>query len=280
MSLSWLQSVALGMLQGATEFLPISSSGHLVLARAVLGVGAVPLLFDVLLHVATLAAVCVVFRRRLRALAGALPDLVRSAERRRGAAADRRLVLLLLLASVVTAAIGLTLDRLGVPREPRFAAAMLLVTAAALVAARVLRGQAPTAVAAGWQPGWRWALAVGIAQGVAVLPGISRAGATIATAVIAGADRETAAEFSFLAAIPAIVGALLLTLRDVPALAGGAAAGAGVGGALVAGMVASFLVGWLALTLLLQIVRSGRLHLFAFYLVPVGVLGLLLLGGN
>ena len=280
MSLSWLQSVALGMLQGATEFLPISSSGHLVLARAVLGVGAVPLLFDVLLHVATLAAVCVVFRRRLRALAGVLPDLVRPAGRRRGAAADRRLVLLLLLASVATAAIGLTLDRLGVPREPRFAAAMLLVTAAALVAARVLRGQAPAAVAAGWQPGWRWALAVGIAQGVAVLPGISRAGATIATAVIAGADRETAAEFSFLAAIPAIVGALLLTLRDVPALAGGAAAGAGVGGALVAGMVASFLVGWLALTLLLQIVRSGRLHLFAFYLVPVGVLGLLLLGGG
>ena len=280
MSLSWLQSVALGMLQGATEFLPISSSGHLVLARAVLGTGEVPLLFDVLLHVATLAAVCVVFRRRLRALAGALPDLVRAAERRRGAAADRRMLLLLVLASVATAAIGLTLDRLGVPREPRFAAAMLLVTAAALVAARVLRGQAPAAAAAGWQPGWRWALAVGIAQGVAVLPGISRAGATIATAVIAGADRETAAEFSFLAAIPAIVGALLLTLRDVPALAGGTAAGAGVGGALVAGMVASFLVGWLALTLLLQIVRSGRLHLFAFYLVPVGVLGLLLLGGG
>ena len=280
MSLSWLQSVALGMLQGATEFLPISSSGHLVLARAVLGTGEVPLLFDVLLHVATLAAVCVVFRRRLRALAGALPDLVRAAERRRGAAADRRMLLLLVLASVATAAIGLTLDRLGVPREPRFAAAMLLVTAAALVAARVLRGQAPAAAAAGWQPGWRWALAVGIAQGVAVLPGISRAGATIATAVIAGADRETAAEFSFLAAIPAIVGALLLTLRDVPALAGGTTAGAGVGGALVAGMVASFLVGWLALTLLLQIVRSGRLHLFAFYLVPVGVLGLLLLGGG
>ena len=174
MSLSWLQAVALGMLQGATEFLPISSSGHLVLARALLGTGEVPLLFDVLLHVATLAAVCVVFRRRLWALAGVLPDLVRPAARRRGAAADRRMVLLLLVASAATAAIGLTLDRLGVPRAPRFAAAMLLVTAAALLAAWMVRGQAPPR--AGWQPGWRWALAIGIAQGVAVLPGISRAG--------------------------------------------------------------------------------------------------------
>ncbi len=272
MTLTWWQSLALGALQGATEFLPVSSSGHLILLRAVLGMGEVPLLFDVLLHVATLAAVGVVFRRRLGELACAALDLARPEPLRRGRAADRRLLLLLLVATVVTAGIGLLLGRLGLPREPRLAAAMLLVTAALLVGARVLRGQALPR--RGWQPGWRWALVVGIAQGLAVLPGLSRSGVTMATAILAGADREAAAEFSFLAAIPAIAGALLVTLPDLPALAAG---GGGVG-PLVAGMAAAFAVGWGALALLLRIVRRGRLHLFALYLVPAGVLALALIG--
>ena len=271
MTLSLWQSALLGALQGATEFLPVSSSGHLVLLRGLLGVGEVPLLFDVLLHVSTLAAVGVVFRRRLADLAGAAGDWLRPpAARRPGRAADRRLLQLLLLATVATGGVGFAVQRLGVPREPRFVALMLLATAALLVAARVLRGAALPRPH--WRPRWPWALLVGVVQGVAVLPGISRSGATIAAGVVAGADRETAAEFSFLAVIPAIVGALAASLPEAAAL--GAATGTA---AMACGLLAAFAVGWLALTLLLRIVRRGRLHLFALYLVPVGLLGLVLL---
>ena len=106
---------------------------------------------------------------------------------------------------------------------------------------------------------------------MAVVPGISRSGATIAAAVVAGADRETAADFSFLAAVPAILGALVVSLPEVAAL------GATSTAAIACGLLASFAVGWLALTLLLRIVRRGRLHLFALYLIPAGLLGLTLL---
>ncbi len=265
------QAALLGALQGATEFLPVSSSGHLILLREILGAGEVPLLFDVLLHLSTAAAVGVVFRRRLAQLAGAAADLVRRPQRRSPErAADRRLLQLLALASLATAGVGLAIQRLGLPREPRAAALMLLVTAGVLLAARLLRGAAPPRP--DWQPRWPWALLVGVVQGVAVVPGISRSGATIAAGVLAGADRERAAEFSFLAALPAILGAAAVSLPEASAL--GSSIGAA---ALAGGLAASFAVGWLALTLLLRIVRRGRLHLFALYLIPAGILGLLLL---
>ena len=271
MNLSVWQSALLGALQGATEFLPVSSSGHLVLLRRILGVGEVPLLFDVLLHLSTLAAVGVVFRRRLADLVSAAADWLRPPARRHAERTpDRRLLQLLLLATVATGGVGIVVQRLGVPREPRFVALMLLATAVVLVAARVLRGAA--LLRPHWQPRWPWALLVGVVQGVAVLPGISRSGATIAAAMVAGADRETAAEFSFLAAVPAIVGALAVSLPEAAAL-GAATSSAAIAG----GLLASFAVGWLALTLMLRIVRRGRLHLFALYLFPVGLLGLILL---
>lgn len=264
------QSVLLGALQGATEFLPVSSSGHLVLLREILGVGEVPLLFDVLLHLSTAAAVAVVFRRRLADLARAAAGLLRRPARRPPErAADRRLLLLLAVASLATAGVGLALQRVGLPRDPRTAALMLLVTAAILLAARLLRGAARRP---DWQPRWPWALLMGVVQGAAVVPGLSRAGATIAAGVLAGADRERAAEFSFLAALPAVLGALAVAAPEAAALGGSISAAAMAGG-----LLASFAVGWLALRLLLRIVRRGRLHLFALYLIPAGLLGLFLL---
>ena len=272
--MSFWQAVALGALQGVTEFLPVSSSGHLVLLRGVLRVGEVPLLFDVLLHLATLAATAVVFRVRLGRLVAAGVDLLRPPVRRRCSPADRRLVLLLLLCTVVTGGIGVAFRSFGLPREPRLVAVMLLVTAALLLAARWLRGasepRAEAAPGAGWQPRWPWALLVGAVQGLAVIPGISRSGATIAAGVLAGADRETAAEFSFLASVPAILGAVLVSLPELSTLETAVAAPA-----LAAGMAVSFAAGWLALTVLLRIVRRGRLHLFALYLVPAGIVGLI-----
>ena len=271
------QAVALGALQGVTEFLPVSSSGHLVLLREVLEIGEVPLLFDVLLHLSTLAATAVVFRTRLRRLIAAAVDLLRPRARPRAGSDERRLLGLLLLSTVVTGAIGMAIGSVGLPREPRLVAAMLLVTAAVLLAARCLRGAAApragevTAAAplSRWQPRWPWALLVGAVQGLAVIPGISRSGATIAAGVLAGADREAAADFSFLASVPAILGAVAVSLPELSALEAAVDVSA-----MVAGMAVSFAAGWLALTVLLRIVRRGRLHLFALYLIPVGIVGL------
>ena len=277
------EAVVLGALQGLTEFLPVSSSGHLVLLREVLAVGEVPLLFDVLLHLSTLAATAVVFRARLGRLIAAAVDLLRPPARRRHRPGDRRMVVLLLLCTAVTGGIGMAFGSFGLPRSPRLVSAMLLITAALLLAARWLRGAAePSADAhaeegagapsAGWQPRWPWALLVGAVQGLAVIPGISRSGATIAAGVLAGADRETAAEFSFLASVPAILGAVAVSLPELAALEAAVDLPA-----LAAGMAVSFAAGWLALTALLRIVRRGRLHLFALYLVPVGIIGLTVL---
>ena len=278
------EAVVLGALQGLTEFLPVSSSGHLVLLREVLAVGEVPLLFDVLLHLSTLAATAVVFRARLGRLVAAGGDLLRPPARRRHRPGDRRMVVLLLLCTAVTGGIGMAFGSFGLPRSPRLVSAMLLITAALLLAARWLRGAAEASAdahaeqgagappGAGWQPRWPWALLVGTVQGLAVIPGISRSGATIAAGVLAGADRETAAEFSFLASVPAILGAVAVSLPELAALEEAVDLPA-----LAAGMAVSFAAGWLALTALLRIVRRGRLHLFALYLVPVGIIGLTVL---
>ncbi len=296
--MSFWQAVALGALQGVTEFLPVSSSGHLVLLRDILRLGEVPLLFDVLLHLSTLAATALVFRARLGRLLAAGIDLLRPPVRRRSEPAERRLLLLLLLCTVVTGGIGMAIGSVGLPREPRLVAVLLLVTAAVLLAARFRRGQAaprrdpaprgqaaphggaatcaatvPGAVSVpGWQPRWQWALLVGAVQGLAVIPGISRSGATIAAGVLAGADRESAADFSFLASVPAILGAVAVSLPELSALEAAVDPAA-----LIAGMAVSFAAGWLALTVLLRIVRRGRLHLFAIYLIPAGIVGLTVL---
>ena len=273
--MSFWQAVALGGLQGITEFLPVSSSGHLVLLRGLLEMGEVPLLFDVLLHLSTLAATAVVFRAWLGRLIAAGVDLLRPPARRRCSPDDRRLLLLLVLCTAVTGAIGMALGSVGLPRAPGFVSFMLLVTAALLLAAPLVRGMAgPRAEAApsvAGQPRWPWALLIGVVQGLAVIPGISRSGATIAVGVLAGADRETAADFSFLASVPAILGAVAVSLPELSALEATVDAPA-----MAAGMAVSFAAGWLALTVLLRIVRRGRLHLFALYLIPVGIIGLTL----
>jgi undecaprenyl-diphosphatase len=261
----------LGSLQGATEFLPISSSGHLVLARAAIDLPQGSLLFDVLLHVATLFVVCFVFRSRLVALLGAAADLLlRPARPDPARAPERRLLLLLLIATAVTGVVALSVNALEPPRQARWTGAMMLVTAVVLVVGRRLSTRQEKRARSG-QPGWRWATGVGFAQGIAVLPGLSRSGLTIAVATAGGAAREAAAEFSFLASIPAIVGAFIITAGDAAAL--GSEIDLGV---VVAATGAAVVTGYVALRLLLQLVRGGRLHLFAYYLVPVGTIALLL----
>ncbi len=266
--MSIVEALGLGLLQGATEFLPISSSGHLVVARAWLRIEEPPLLFDVLLHVSTLVVICYRFRTRLAALirAGALLIAGRAAAADRG---DLRLLAAIVAASAATAVVGLAVSRFLLPpaRTLTAVSAAFIATAAILLATR-LRPNAPSGDR---QPGLWLAIAVGIAQGIAVLPGISRAGATVAVCLFGGLDRRNAGEFAFLVSVPAVLGALALSLND----AGGLFRETGAA-ALTAGFAAALLMGTLCLSALLAVLRRDRLAWFAAYLLPLGAAGLLL----
>ncbi|MFP4012374.1 MAG: undecaprenyl-diphosphate phosphatase [Spirochaetaceae bacterium] len=260
------EAALLGMVQGLTEFLPVSSSGHLAVLKHVFGQGEVPILFDVLLHVSTLAVVVFVFRHRIAGILRTLGRWIAGRAADNADAENLRIVVLGLLATVVTGGLGITISGLEPGRYPKLVGVLFLVTAALLVASRFAGGARGYAEMGGGR-----AVLMGFAQGLGVFPGISRAGATISAGLLSGIARREAAEFSFLISVPAILGALLLTLRDLEALTAAVSLPA-----LIAGMVSSCGVGFLALKLLLRLVRGGRLYLFALYLVPLGLLTILL----
>ena len=261
-----VEALGLGLLQGATEFLPISSSGHLLVAREWLGIAEPPLLFDVLLHVATLFVVCYQFRRRLAALlhAGALLATGRAAAADRD---DLRLLAAVVAATAATAVVGLTVSRFLLPSARTLTAVSVafIATAAILLATR-LRRKSPN----GGEPGLWLAIAVGVAQGVAVLPGISRAGITVAACLIGGMNRRRAGELAFLVSVPAVLGALALTLGDARGLIRETGATS-----LAVGFAAALVTGALCLRALLAVLHRDRLAWFAAYLLPLGAFGLL-----
>jgi len=254
-------AILLGILQGATEFLPVSSSGHLVLAQQLIeGFSQPGIAFDVLLHLGTLGAVLCYFWRDLCGLATCL------GRRDPAAALERRLLGLLVVGSVPTAVIGLTFkdwfERMFA--APALVAGMLLVTGTLLFFADRYR------------PGRRSegaltvtdALLTGAAQGLAIIPGISRSGSTIAVLLLRGVSAETAARFSFLLSLPAVGGAALLSLNDIEQLA------PDEWPLYLAGAGAALLVGLLAIHLLLGVLRRRQLGWFAVYCWLVGAIAL------
>jgi undecaprenyl-diphosphatase len=251
--MSLLDAVVLGLVQGLTEFFPVSSSGHLVLAEALLDVNPPGVSFEVFVHLATLASVVVLYRRRLAELfVGSI----------RGQGASLRYVGLLALATVPAALVGITLkDAIsGLFDRPLAAALSLLVTGVVVYATRwlVLRGDRA-------DPGWAGSVGVGIAQALALVPGISRSGFTVAAALGAGTRREAAAEFSFLLSVPAILGASLL---QIPELANGQASAGAL--ALGAAALSAFGAGVAAIALFIKWLKAGRFHRFAYYCWAVG----------
>lgn len=267
--------ILLALVQGVAEFLPISSSGHLRLLQELFGLEDPQTLFDVMLHVGTLFAVVWVYRERVRAVfAGAWRGLARRDGRSLAevyrADADLRLFLLVGLGTVPTAILAVTLG----PALERWAGALGFVGGALMVNALilVLLGRLLSRSAPETQRGldaltWKDALWIGLAQGFAVTRGISRSGSTITAGVILGLRQDAAAAFSFLLSIPAILGALVLTLRDFDGEL--SALAPGILGALIAAIV-----GVLALKLLLRLLGSGRLGLFAGYCAALGLLAL------
>jgi undecaprenyl-diphosphatase len=265
-----LQSILFGCLQGITEFLPVSSSGHLALLKNLFGLQEVPRLFDVLLHVATLFVVLLVFREKIVLLLAASGRFLLR-RRAEGDEAKLRLVLAIAVATFCTGIPGMLLKDIGFESRPKIVAAFLLATALILVASRLCEKRR----GAGYPsrpPGIREGLITGIAQGIGVLPGLSRSGITVSAALFAGVGRAEAGEFSFLLSIPAILGALVLSLKDAGSLAGSVPPPA-----LAAGVASAALSGYACLRFLLRLIRGGRLHLFALYLVPAGILGIVFL---
>ncbi|MGD2215787.1 MAG: undecaprenyl-diphosphate phosphatase [Gemmatimonadales bacterium] len=251
--MNFLEAIVLGIVQGLTEFFPVSSSGHLVLAEALLEVNPPGVAFEVMVHLATLLSILVLYRRRV-------VELIVGAVRRRPA--DLRYLGMLGLASLPAALLGMTLSGAiaGVFDLPLVAAVNLLITGLVVYSIRWLVADCDRP-----DPGWAGSLRVGIAQALALLPGISRSGLTVAAALHAGTRRELAAEFSFLLAVPAILGASAL---EIPELAGGAA---GIGGAaLWAAALSAFLTGVLAILLFVRWLSGGRFHRFAYYCWAVG----------
>ena len=250
------QALLLGAVQGATEFLPVSSSGHLAVLKAVLDVGDVPILFDVILHIATLIVVVFVFRQRIW---GILRSIGRWIARRANETDgdNLRLTWVIIVATGITAVIGLGIGQLNIGASPRVVSALFIVTGLILIASRFFSGT-------------RDYREIGLRDGV--FPGISRSGITISAGLVSGLNREKAGEFAFLVSIPAILGAFILTIRDAGELSESVGALP-----LTVGFVAALIVGTAALTVLLRLVRSGKLFYFAIYLIPLGVAGLILL---
>lgn len=258
------QAVILGLVQGATEFLPVSSSGHLVLAERLMGISTDGVTFEVAVHAGTLVAVLLYFRRRIG-------DLVRavlgggSTGSLEGVAASRRMIMFLVIGSIPAGLVGLIFksEIEAMFAAPRMAALFLIVTGLWLLAMKWARAPGGTmSTAKAW-----W---IGCAQAVAILPGISRSGATIATGTLLGVSPAVAAEFSFLLSVPAVAGAMVLSLPDV--LAAGR-----FDPAILIGAVTAGITGYFALSAVFAALRRRRFLWFGAYCLTVGVAGVFLL---
>ena len=248
-----LKIVLLAVAQGLTEFFPVSSSGHLLILQKLLDFTTMPLVYDVFLHLGTLLAVVVYFHKDLRPLA------LRFYEKK-----NLRLLLLVAVASLPTALIGFLLKDFfeSLFSRTSYLGFCFLFTAAVLLASRFLR---PRRV-----PDFPAVFLIGIAQGLAIAPGISRSGMTIAAGLVLGLGFEFSFRFSFLLSIPAVLGAVLLEAGNVPW-------GGNHWPGLILAVLVSALIGFLALGALRRIMAREKFHLFGIYLLALGTLVLLFL---
>ena len=245
-----IEATILGIVQGFTEFLPISSSGHLVLGQAILGIEQPGNEFEILVHLGTLASVLVVFIDDIKSLLLSLTSKK-----------TKRFILFILIGTLPAVAVGFGFKDL---LESLFEN-VTAVGGALVFTGFVLYGSS-FANRKDNNHTWMTAILIGCAQAVAIIPGISRSGMTISAALFLGLSPKEAARFSFLLAIPAISGAGLLTALDV---SGGFQMSMTV--ALV-GLISSFAVGVVALKWLLGWLEQGKFHYFGIYCLVVGLI--------
>ena len=268
--MSWIEAILLGIVQGLTEFLPVSSSGHLAIGKALFGIETADLSFEVIVHAATVLATIVVFWKDILALLQGLFKFKFNAE--------TRYICLILLSMIPVFIVGMFFkDKV----ESIFGSGLLVVGFALLVTAFLLFlsetlevRRAVQAGNGGGQAGnggqkmtWKSALWMGLAQAVAVIPGLSRSGSTIATGLICGVKKEEVTRFSFLMVLIPILGEAFL---DV---VGGDFAQSSVGVLpLILGFLAAFVSGLFACRVMIAMVKKARLRWFALYCAIVGLI--------
>lgn len=267
------KAIIVGIVQGLAEFLPVSSSGHIVLTQYLLGIREVgsdhqpDLSFEIILHLGTLVSVLIFFWPSLWRLIQSLytPSMVE----------DRKMIMWLGIATLPAVVAALLFKDFfdSVPGNPFMVSAFLILTGLILFVPRLVKGQKD-------KVGLKSAIIMGLGQALAILPGVSRSGSTIAAGLVSGVKAEKAAEFSFLMSIPAIAGGFVLTMKDqmektdsfseafmscfsTPYLAGAAAAA---------------VVGLLAIYLVMGAVKRGKLEYFSYYCFAAGIAGMIYFG--
>ena len=256
-----IDAIILGIIQGLTEFLPVSSSGHLELGKAILGDNSVPeesLLFTVVLHFATALSTLVVFRKDIF-------DIIKGALKFQWND-DLQFISKIAISMIPAVIVGLFFEE---QLEQLFGGNILLVGCMLIVTA-ILLFLADKAKDTNKKVSFKNAFVIGISQAIAMLPGISRSGATISTSVLLGNDKSKAARFSFLMVVPLIFGKIA---KDV--LSGDLTTGTNDFMALTIGFVAAFIAGLFACTWMIALVKKSKLTYFAIYCVVVGLIAII-----
>lgn len=265
-----IDSLILGLIQGLTEFLPISSSGHLVLGKALLSDSLdKSITFEVIVHFGTLCSIVVYYHRELADILTSLWELVTSPSEFSGRVSQDNNIKLsgfILLSMIPAMIVGFTLKEEieNYFLNPFMVSVMLLVTGAILFTTK-LRDSFPNHMKAGS------AFAIGVAQAFAILPGISRSGSTISLGLYLGIKREEVANFSFLMVIPVIAGAMMMEVKEMMEVGVLLDDVAG----LVTGFFAAFISGYFALKYLIILLRTKGIHPFAWYCWALGITGLI-----
>lgn len=256
--MSTINAVILGIIQGLTEFLPVSSSGHLAIGKHILNFETPDMLFDVMLHVATLLVVLIYFRRRVFLIIKAFFGIFFK-RFQKDYFENKRFLWGIIIASIPTAIIGLAFEKYALAYFETivFVGYALIVTSILLIISDNFHGRGRVTMGK--------SVIIGIAQGIAVTPGISRSGTTIAVSCMLGIERDEAAEFSFLLSVPAILGAMILQLKDVTITSAEMLIPYG------AGMIAAFVSGFIVIGVMMAFIRKAQLKLFAVYCLLLGL---------
>ncbi|MDD3297279.1 MAG: undecaprenyl-diphosphate phosphatase [Bacillota bacterium] len=272
--MSLLQSIIMGLVQGLTEFLPVSSSGHLVLANNLLGMQPdTGILFEVMLHLGTLVSIIIVYNKDIYKMVIEFFVMSRDILKGKGALLKsnpyRVMLVMVLMATIPTGLIGVLFNDLFEQAfsSTQVVSVMLLVTGTLLYIANKLengvKGPARIRVSD--------AIVIGLFQGFAITPGISRSGSTIFAGLMRGFSRELATRFSFIMSIPAILGAAVMEFSNYS----GAAITSGQLAVMLAGMAVAAVAGTIAIKFLIGLLNKGRLHYFSYYCWFVGLTGLI-----
>lgn len=282
--MSFFEAILMGIVQGLTEFLPISSSGHLAISRHILDLKLDNILFEVLLHLGTLIAIIAVYKKDVleliingfkiignffRYIIISIRNTVSNENKKKPKIINdnnKRFVMLIIVASIPTAIIGLLLEKIIIKSFN-----ILLVPGICLIVTGFLLYSTNKLKVGNKKEGrtsYKDAIIIGTFQGFAGLPGISRSGSTIVASLLQGLSRDFAVKFSFLMSLPAVIGAMILQLKDLPIDILKEA----ISLPYIIGMLVSALVGYLCIKLLIKLIKNNKFYYFAYYCFGVGVI--------